>query len=304
MRILVSADLHFDIRRSVEPCRDLARRVVRTGGDVLALVGDTAGPALDCLGEALNLFADFDGLRLLVPGNHDLWTRPGETSLDRYETALPALAEEHGFVLLDHAPQVLGSVGLVGSVGWYDYSLRDEQLGVPEPFYREKLSPAAARYFGRGDLLDAHRGQLTDRAESFAARWMDGWRVELGMSDDAFLDRLCETLARQLDDLAERAETILAFVHHLPFAELVPPNRPPRFAFAAAYLGAEKLGHVLRACPNVSHVFCGHSHWPGRVSLDGMEVINVGSTYIEKRLEVLDLPDHPRPSRTLGRLHA
>jgi 3',5'-cyclic AMP phosphodiesterase CpdA len=304
MRILVTADLHFDNRRSLDPCRQLAREVLRAGGDVLVLAGDTAGPDLDVLGEALELFVGFPGHRLLVPGNHDLWTRPGESSLDRYESSLPARAAEHGFVLLDHAPQQLGRVGLVGSIGWYDYSFRDEQLDLPEPFYREKLSPAAARYFGRDDLLDAHRGQLTDRAESFAARWMDGWRVELGMSDEAFLERLCNQLAAQLDDLAGRVDTILAFLHHLPFAQLVPPNRPPRFAFAAAYLGAEKLGQVLRNCPKVSHVFCGHSHWPGRIDIDGLTVVNVGSTYVEKRLEVLDLPGYACPLNPRERLHA
>ena len=86
------------------------------------------------------------------------------------------------------------------------------------------------------------------------------------------------------------AMSIVAFMHHLPFRELVPRDRPDRFAFAAAYMGTQKLGDVLLACDKVSHVYCGHSHWPGRHRIGHVNVINVGSTYVEKKLESLELP--------------
>ena len=46
MRILVTADLHYDIERSRAPTRQLAREIAATGGDALVLVGDTAGADL------------------------------------------------------------------------------------------------------------------------------------------------------------------------------------------------------------------------------------------------------------------
>ena len=61
MKILVTSDLHYDITRSREPTRDLARRVCAKGGDALVLVGDTAGARLEPLGEALTLFDGFPG---------------------------------------------------------------------------------------------------------------------------------------------------------------------------------------------------------------------------------------------------
>jgi predicted phosphohydrolase len=289
MRILITADLHYDVQRSRQATDEVARRICALGGDALVLVGDSAGADLGVYRQCLRLFAGFRGVKALVPGNHCLWCHNGETSIDRYERLIPAVAAEEGFVVLDHQPLVLGGVGLAGSIGWYDYSLRDERLGLPLAFYRRKLSPGAARYYGGYDeLLAEHAGELTDRHYSLGVRWMDGWRCRLDQTDEEFLDRLCARLDRQLAELAGRVERIVAFVHHLPFARLVPMDRPDHFAFAAAYMGARRLGELLQRHAKVTDVFCGHSHWPGRVRLGGLNVINVGSTYREKYVEVLE----------------
>jgi hypothetical protein len=120
---------------------------------------------------------------------------------------------------------------------------------------------------------------------------MDGWRVKLGMSDEDFCRRLNTRLADQLAAISPRVDELVAFIHHLPVAELVPPDRPDRFAFAAAFLGAERFGQTLLRCEKLTHVYCGHSHWPGRVRLGGVEIVNVGSTYIEKHLCALEVDD-------------
>jgi len=290
MRILITADLHYDIERSRRPCERLAEKVCRLGGDALVLVGDTAGADLGPFRDCLALFRSFGGLKLMVPGNHCLWCSGDENSLDRYQVLLPTAAADEGFQVLDHNPAVLGGAGLVGTIGWYDYSLRDKSLGIPEPFYRAKIAPGAAAYTGEHeDLLDAHKDELTDRHLAIGSRWMDGRYVRLGMSDEAFVEILAERLQSQLEELSKRVDRIVAFVHHLPFRDLVPPNRPDRFAFAAAYMGAERIGQVLLAWAKVSDVYCGHSHWPGRRQIGHLTVTNVGSTYTEKRLETLDL---------------
>jgi len=289
MRILMTADLHFDIPRSREPACRLARRVCQCGGDVLVLLGDTAGADLGPLREGLAMFDDFSGVKLLVPGNHCLWCRPGETSLQRYHDILPAEAARAGFVLLDHCPQVLNGVGMVGSVGWYDYSLANASLGIPEPFYEAKLSPGAAAYVGQDELVDAHRASLTDRHLSLGVRWMDGRHVKLGMTDKAFVDTLAERLAAQLAEISQRVDQIVVFMHHLPLAEQVPRGRPDRLAFTAAFMGSQRFGQILLADEKVSHVYSGHSHWPDRRTVGRLTAVNVGSTYVEKQLEVLDL---------------
>jgi len=290
MRILTTADLHYDILRSHRPSRRIAREICRRGGDVLVLVGDTAGADLQPLRECLRLFAAFGGRKLLVPGNHCLWRRGGESSIERYERILPAVAAEEGFAVLDHQPVVLGPVGLAGSIGWYDYAFRDERLGIPLDFYRAKVAPGAAAYLGgHEDLLAVHGAALTDRQRALHSRWMDGTHVDLGCSDEQFTRRLAQKLRRQLEELAGRVERIVAFLHHLPFKPLVPRDVPDRLAFAAAYMGSPLFGEVLRACEKVTDVYCGHSHWPLRMTLGHLTITSIGSTYKEKRLEVLEV---------------
>lgn len=292
MRILVTADLHYDIGRSRGPAVELAGKVCAMGGDAIVLVGDCAGADLKLLRECLGLFDSFSGGKFLVPGNHCLWRFDGESSMDRYERLVPRVAADAGWEVLDRRPAVMGDLGLVGSIGWYDYSFADEALGVPLDFYRAKVAPGAAAYLGGyEDMLRMHEGSLTAKQMAIGARWMDGVHVDLGMSDEAFTGLLCERLGVQLRQTAAKARRVAAFVHHLPFGELVPAQRPARFAFAAAFMGSAAIGRTLAACPSVTHVYCGHSHWPDRRRIGAIEAINVGSTYIAKRFEVLELGD-------------
>jgi len=288
VKILATADLHYDIARSRRPTEALAARVCAAAADAVVLVGDTAGADTAPLADCLALFADFGGVKLLVPGNHCLWCRDGEDSLTRYRQVLPAVAAEAGFTVLDHAPQVIGAVGLVGSIGWYDYGFREADLEVPLAFYRAKIAPGAAEVDpAYRHLIDQHGGELTERHYRITARWMDGQNIRLGIDDSAFAAELAETLTRQLAELTGRVERIVAFTHHLPFERLVPRGRPPNFAFAAAYMGSDRFGAVLAAEPKVTCAVSGHSHWPMRRRIGTIDVINIGSTYRNKRLEVL-----------------
>ena len=58
MKIVVTADLHYDITRSRGPTQRLAEKICHEGGHVLVLVGDSAGADLrhlrDCLHQGMN----------------------------------------------------------------------------------------------------------------------------------------------------------------------------------------------------------------------------------------------------------
>lgn len=292
MRLLVTADLHYDIRRSIASVEALSERVRRTQADALVLVGDSAGAMHQPFRECLSLFADFPGRKFIVPGNHCLWCLPGEDSIKRYEQIIPDIAADAGFAVLDHEPVAIGGVGLVGSIGWYDYSYRDKSLAIPLEFYRAKISPGAAdRLAEYRGLVEEFREQLNAGHFDITVRWMDGVHIRMDMSDEQFLDYLLGRLRGQLEtfEADECVRQTLAFVHHLPFRRLVPADRPAKFAFAAAYLGSDKIGEALQFCPKVTHVFCGHSHWPGKCRIGNINVVNVGSTYTHKNLEVLEL---------------
>ena len=290
MKILITADVHYDISRSRAAAKQLSEQICAEGGDALVLIGDTAGAQLEPFKEALKLFEGFDGRKFLVLGNHCLWCADGEGSLERYEQILPELAAGLGFEVLDHAPGIMGNVALVGSIGWYDYSFADESLGIPEAFYEAKIAPGAARYLGGyDDLLESHRGLITERHLAIGARWMDGIRVRLPFSDRAFSETVSRRLSDHLAEVSSKVDRIVAFVHHLPFRELVPRGRPDRFAFAGAFLGSERLGQVLLEHEKVTHAYCGHSHWYAKRKIEHITAINVGSTYSDKRLETLTI---------------
>ena len=293
MRLVITADLHYDSPKSRLATEALAAEICRAGGDALVLAGDSASAMHEPMRDCLRLFETFPGRRFFVPGNHCIWCLPGEDSMDRYNRILPLLAQECGFVMLDHAPAVLGDVGLAGSIGWYDYSYRDESLGIPLRFYRAKIAPAAAaRLSEHRHLVDEYPDDLTPAGRDIGTRWMDGVRVKMPYSDEEFLDLVVSRLRQQLAALQsdDRVRQVVACTHHVPFRQILPTGRPAAIAFAAAYLGSDRIGEALAGCDKLTHVYCGHSHWPAREQIGKIQVVNVGSTYYEKRYEVLDLP--------------
>ena len=91
MRLIATADLHYNHPKSRALADDLIDQVNRAGGDILLLVGDTAVADGDSLEQCLSRFR-FVGPKLFVPGNHELWTHgPDGQPLKE----LPPRAAEH-----------------------------------------------------------------------------------------------------------------------------------------------------------------------------------------------------------------
>jgi predicted phosphohydrolase len=288
MKIIITADLHYNVKRSREPARHMIERIKGARPDVVALVGDTAGHDLSVLSECLRLFADYNGHKLFVAGNHELWSHAGD-SWERYERHLPDAAREAGFHYLDESPLIVDDIAFVGSVGWYDYSFRYEDLGVPLRFYEAKVGPGAAERLTECRHLLADSDDVPEAARHISARWMDGPNVKLPFSDPEFTDLLVERLDHHLTGLPDRVSEVVALIHHLPFADLIRRRGDPSWDFAAAFLGSPRFGEVLLRHPRVAHAYCGHSHQRARIRKGGLECINVGATYRDKRFEVLEL---------------
>jgi predicted phosphohydrolase len=289
MRIIVTADLHYDIARSRAPAIETADRICQLEADALLVLGDAAGADIAILSEALHLFDRFPGRKFFVAGNHDIWTRPGEDSLRRLETELPECCRDANFHLLDDQPALLDGVALAGTMGWYDYSFRPAHLKIPLRFYEAKIAPgAAARVADYAHLL-TDRSDVPTSAMQLGARWMDGVHVRLPMDDVSFCRRLCDRLGEHLTWASRQTDRIVVGLHHLPFQALVPRQEKPNWAFAGAYLGSEMFGRELLRYPKVRHAFCGHSHYPGSVCCRHVECTNVGSTYQTKRYQIVDV---------------
>lgn len=285
MRLLVTADLHFNHARGRELAGEVIGRINRAGGDVLLVAGDTAVADGDHLERCLELF-EFRGPKLFLCGNHELWTLRGD-SYGVFKEELPRRVRAMGWVWLEEAPFIAGDVGIVGTVGWYDYAYAASSLGIPRRFYQAKLSPGAAAYLGRDDLQPAG-DDVPFAVRELVARWNDGRFVRLGRSDEAFLDECMASLEGQLEAV-KGVRQVVAATHHVPFTELLPQAHRPQLEFAKAYLGSPRLGDLLLAYPNVSRVFCGHSHFPMESQIGGVTAVNIGSSYREKRFVAVDL---------------
>jgi 3',5'-cyclic AMP phosphodiesterase CpdA len=287
MRVLVTADLHYNHAHSKPLADEVIAEMNSAGGDVLVVVGDTAVADGDSLEACLNLF-HFSGPKLFVAGNHELWTK-GSDSYTIFSEQLPRRVRALGWHWLETEPFIAGHVGFVGSIGWYDYSFAAKRLGIPNRFYAAKLSPGAAKRDSTLAHLFDPLDDISLDAMQTIARWNDGKFVKLGRSDEDFLQEILSRLSAQLK-LVENLATIVACVHHVPFRELLPPPHSAQWDFAKAFLGSEKLGELLLTQHNVEHVFCGHSHLPMESNIQHVKAINIGSGYRWKTFHTLELP--------------
>ena len=286
MRLLATADLHYNHPRSRESADELIDRINRESFDVLLLVGDTAAGDGDALEHCLSRFT-FAGARLFVAGNHELWTH-GDDSYRLFREELPRRVRALGWQWLQTEPFCAGGVAVVGSLGWYDYSFAQASLRIPKRFYASKVSPGVAeRTEEYRPLLEA-ADDMPPEARDVIARWNDGRFIKLHRGDEAFLDELLTELRAQLESLRD-VPTVVAAVHHLPFAQLLPPSHNAQWDFAKAYLGSGRIGDLLLEYANVRHVLCGHSHFAARAQVGDVEAVNIGSGYRWKTWTTLDL---------------
>lgn len=289
MRIIVTSDLHYNVARSREPTEKIAGKICALGGDCLIFVGDSASTDLSVLDQVFGLFESFPGVKMAVAGNHELWTVGGADSHARYEHELAEACRRNGVHFLDEAPLELEETAFVGNVGWYDFSFRPSSMKIPLRFYQHKVAPGAASYLPKHRHLLADAGDLPPGALEVTSRWMDGERVRLPTSDVEFTRRMAEKLREHLAQVHDRAQRVIAAVHHLPFAELVPQTIIPNWAFASGFLGSELLGETLLEFPKVTHAFCGHSHRARTCRKGNLVCKSIGSTYREKQYEVLEV---------------
>lgn len=298
-RLLVTADLHFDVARSRGPAVRLIEQMNQVQADVVLLVGDTAtADATDqgALERCLERFRS-DRPNLFVPGNHEWWSRRRNVPRETLESEeLPARVTAAGWQWLPGKPFAWNGVGIVGSCGWYDYAFAEPRLGIERSFYEAGLSPASARRLGRLDLFDADAEAIESGSNgAFLARWNDGRHIFGRSSDLEFRDLQLERLRADLGGV-HGVEQIVAAVHVCPHEGLLPripagtvaPSKL-KYAFARAFLGSPRFGELLAADRRVRHVVCGHSHIHRHFAENGCAWTNIGSGYTQKRFAAVNV---------------
>lgn len=269
MKIAIAADLHWGISARGDRCTQrLAQRVAQLAPEVLLLLGDSG--VEEELGACLSLFARLRCAKLLVAGNHCIWSHSGESSLKIYREHIPATARQYGFHYLDEQPwrAADGSLGIVGNISWYDYSFAS-------PMIAAKYPEAEAMY----------------RRKEFLNGWHnDGRYVRLGMSDVAFTQLVLAHLQTHLEEMSTQAQTLLAAIHHPPFPELFfPAKKTPTDddLIWLAYTGNRTIAELLPRYPKLRYVFCGHTHAARVAQIGQIRAFNLGGTYEWKRLAIL-----------------
>lgn len=131
--IAFTSDLHVDIsQRNWELVPYLNKVIKIVDPDVLVIAGDIS-PELGDIEYALDCFSGLNCLKLLVPGNQDIWVlseqmqEKGHDSYEKYYFYLPEVCRRNDFIPLWMQPVNFRGVGFVGTIGWYDHALRPEK---------------------------------------------------------------------------------------------------------------------------------------------------------------------------------
>jgi 3',5'-cyclic AMP phosphodiesterase CpdA len=270
MRLAVTSDLHWGLSPSGDRATlELARTLETLAPDVFVISGDVGEG--EAFRQCLALFASLKCARVVVPGNHDLWTRdPAESSRERYLQVLPELAVAAGFHYLDDQPLLAPAEGvaLVGSINWYDYSFADPAVEQEHP-----------------DAAEMYRAKLFPNG-----RHNDGRFVRLPQSDAEFTGEVVSRFAGQLAELPSTVSHVVAIQHHPPVRELFYPTPLTTIyqRFWLAYTGNRRMQDVVLADPRIRTVICGHTHAACVADVDGKRCLNIGGDYDFKRLLLLD----------------
>lgn len=286
VRLLITADLHYNHGKSRPLADEVIDQMNRAGGDGVLVIGDTAVSDGDWIEQCLSRFK-ISGPKLFVAGNHELWTQ-GDDSYSMFHHELPQRIRGAGWTWLQDDPFIADQFAIVGSVGWYDYSFAQKALGIPRRFYEHKISPGVAEHYDEFAHLFDRADDVLPPARDVIARWNDGRYIKLHRRDEEFLLELLDQLRCQLVALQDKPQTIAA-VHHLPFRSLLPGSHSIQWDFAKAFLGSEKIGQLLLEFPNVTHVFCGHSHLALEAKEGSLHAINIGCGYRWKTFRTLEL---------------
>lgn len=234
MRILVTSDLHPEVT-GAETIRRLVAGIDRESPDAVVLAGDLGNPS-HLFESCLAAFLCLECPVAVVPGNHDVWTGNGETSIRLYEELLPEITRSMGFHWLEKEPLILGDgIAIAGSIGWYDYSAADPAYGLDDE-------------------------EIIRQKPRFA---MDAMRVDWEHTDKEFAG-ICRTkLQRQILGLQEnpQVERILLATHVPIFEQQIErESDDPEWALGNPYFGHLTMGEMIRGYSKIHWVVSGHTH--------------------------------------------
>lgn len=283
IKIAITADIHYASLMDRERLELYLASLVEQKADILIIAGDlcTFGAEDKSFKELVSILGAFPGRVLFTPGNHDLWT--ANDSFNLLTIQIPEISKKYGCHILDGNPYVIGGTGIVGSVGWYDYTFHEIPEHLRKIFcrYIYKFSCSSGEKIikweeiGYEELLSKSCSVSEDGENWKQGTWTDKYYIHWKLTDEQFLDFTIKTLEKDIQEIYDKVDSIIAVIHHLPFIEFVPESENPIFGFHRAYLGSVKIGKLLQKYPKIKQVFFGHSHKNSSKTVYGMKSRNL-----------------------------
>ena len=228
MRIAITSDLHYLPHQKLAH-RTFAERLAAHNPDVFLIAGDLGEP-LDHFHEALEIYASVCPERGAIAGNHDVWHRAfSHTSQELWEYKLAEVAGEYGYTWLERETILVGTLGICGTVAWYDYS---------------GLIP----------------GLLANEEEVWTLKAMfnnDGQYIDWDWEDPAFAQRVADECIERLNML-QKADDIadILLITHVPIF----PECQGKPGVMSAYAANLPLGQKVIGYDKLRVVASGHIH--------------------------------------------
>ncbi len=246
MKLMFTSDVHYP-----QYWQRLSLKLEKERPDLLVIAGDlTASGNMREFDKLFKLVKRHTNLWYVL-GNHDLWLskrmlRKGLNSLDKMES-VRRMASNYGFLDLHlEGPQKLGSLSLVGVMGWYDYSYAQGKL----------------EQFLRGSPYEC---DPLSKYNPCSEWWNDKVWVRLPFSDPEFA-RINADLLRERLYKVDRAVVVM---HHVPKEELLVKDRG---SFYSAYHGSPLLGKALEDFrEKLVFVGYGHDHEGRKAEINGVK---------------------------------
>jgi predicted phosphohydrolase len=277
LKLLFTADLHWGIAKGMAANNALYEAIKENTPDVLVLAGDI-GHA-ENFDVCLDKFASLNCIKVLVPGNHDIWVSNDDergNSWEVYTQHLPMLAQKYGFHYLDQAPLHFPEwkLSLVGNINWYDYSWSEAAMSA--------LFPEEVHRFNSKRFL---RGQHNDF--NFI-RWQH--------DDKSFTKKIVAELAEHLQQSSNLGHQIIVVTHHPACRAIsfpMPDSVPTIDSLLWEALGGNQLleEELMKYKGSIAYLFSGHTHRERKEDWEGMHAYNIGGDYHYKRQLELSWPD-------------
>lgn len=232
--IAFTSDLHLGITTE-NALAELADEM-RAARPAALILGGDIGEGPTAFARALELLADVAPERGYVPGNHDVWSRQGWSSSELYTQRLPDIANEHGYDVLEDTCWRFGTLAVVASMAWYDYSAIDKAFAAED-----------------SRVIARRKHEFNNDARFVTWAWDD---IEMARKLRTGVERRLVELEQ--DPAVER----IVVATHVPIFEEQMLRKPgdADWGFSNAYFGHLRLGSVVARFGKVTDVVSGHTH--------------------------------------------